>query len=143
MIADRQKWLDFISEDPDGPCDATMPFFHVNIRKASVDIRMPLLATLMVKSVDQLERTLGGDGVVFDEAGSIDEPTRLKLRLVVRKPFGAADRIGKILGTIDSLLDRVRTDSGADIRAKITSELDSPIPNEVIRHLEHTVPQIA
>ena len=146
-MIDRDKWLAAINEEPDGPCTATIPFFYVTLRKESNGIALPLLATLMVKSVDELERSLGGEGVIYDEGYSTEDPQRLKLRLVLRNSFGGIERIGKILDTIDALLDKARmeisSDSNADIRSKIASELASPIPSEVIRHLEHSVPQIA
>ncbi len=103
-------------------------------------VKLPGLAALLIRSIDQLDYDLGGDGVEFDEEATTEDATHLTLHLTFRDPDGAEERRAEILRTLADLADTARqrlvSAQDADLRAKIAAELDSPIPRDVAARLD-------
>ncbi len=144
LYGDREKWLKWVEDEPDIPVTslAVLPFFFVTLRKhPEVDGTLPELAARLVLGIDQFERKLGGGGVVYDQRGSVETDTELKLRLVVLSGgWEAFERMDKIHAMLNELAAKARTDAAdaqaADLRQRIAAALDSPIPREVAARLE-------
>jgi len=102
--------------------------------------KLPGLAALLIRSIDQLDLDLGGDGVEFDAEATTEDATHLTLHLTFRDPDGAEERRAEILRTLADLADTARqrlvSAQDADLRAKIAAELNSPIPRDVAARLD-------
>ncbi|MBY0457777.1 MAG: hypothetical protein K2V38_10600 [Gemmataceae bacterium] len=90
--------------------------------------RLPRLAAEVIRQVSRLESSFGGDGLDYDAKGSIDEPTRLVLRLVPRSAdWEATDRLEAVAKKLNVLAEQARQGEVArqdgDIRARIDREL--------------------
>ena len=102
--------------------------------------KLPALAAMLIRSIDQLDRDLGGDGVEFDETATTEDADHLTLRFTFRDPDGAEERRDQIRHTLATLAADARqvlhVSQDADLRARIAAELDSPIPRELAPYLD-------
>lgn len=145
-IQDLAEWFELGRHEPkDGRYTAPPPAVTVTVRRhpEADPTRLPFFASMIVRCVDAMERALGGQGVVFDDAGTIEEPTRLTLRMYLLSGsdgFKGYERAAQIHDTLAELVARSRTElvarQDADIRAKIAAELKAPLPAELVNMLE-------
>jgi hypothetical protein len=103
------------------------------------------MAAVLISYVQQLDRTLGGQGIEFDPAGTVQTDTKLTLRLMVMPVGDFITRIDTILKTLNELTAQAKRDlvakQDADINAQIRAELVSPFGpyvREAAQHLEPT-----
>lgn len=147
--AEKEKWArhqaeyaSFIAELDAADEDDDAVVLEVQLRKhPETDAeKLPGLAALLIRSIDQLDLDLGGDGVEFDEEATTEDATHLTLHLTFRDPDGAEERREEIERTLANLADAARqrlvSAQDADLRAKIVAELDSPIPRELAAYLD-------
>ena len=142
---DREKWLAAIANEPDGPCTATLPFFTFTLREQFEGRTgdLPALAAILIGPIDTLDRSLGGEGVIFDPSGTVEGPHRLTIRVVALSGGGAIRRFNTIQKELADLQDKARelvlVGQVADFNAKVEAELGSPVPyslREAAGHLE-------
>jgi hypothetical protein len=145
VTIDREKWLAAIANEPDGPCTATLPFFTFTLRGQLEDPprKLPAMVAVLIGYIDRLDRSLGGDGVVFDPSGTVEGPNRLTVRVVALSGGGAIRRFAAIETELTELQaqahEQVIGSQAADFNAKIEAELASPYPlglREAVKHLE-------
>lgn len=104
--------------------------------------RLPKMAAEMIREVSRLEVSYGGDGLEYDPAGSIEEPTRLVLRLVPRRmDWDATDRLAAVADQLKNGFARRPIDDEVekqdiDIRAKIDRELQPHLPPAMIENVQ-------
>ena len=150
MIAEMQKSLDetprlepYVREPlPDfDPPDAEL---HITFRRLpGSDGVLPPVAARLIDEAGRLERSFGGEGLEYDPAGSVEEPTRLVLRLVPnRVDWETPDRLGAVADELNHRLQKAREATprpNDDIRSRIDRELNPPLPPDVIRGVEVAV----
>ena len=145
VTIDRAKWLEAIAHEPDGPCTATLPFFNFTLREQpeARPGKLPAMAAVLIGHIDRLDRSLGGEGVLFDPSGTVEEPNRLTVRVVAVSGGGAIRRFNAIQKDLAGLRiqarDLVVESQHADFNAKVEAELASSHPfalREAVEHLE-------
>jgi hypothetical protein len=149
-IAEMQKSLDetpplepYVREPlPDeDPPDADL---HITFRRRpGADGALPAVAARLIDEAGRLERSFGGEGLEYDPAGSVEEPTRLVLRLVPnRVDWETPDRLGAVADELNHRLRKAREATprqNDDILSQIDRELNPPLPPDVIRGVEVAV----
>lgn len=142
---DREKWLEAVANEPDGPCTATVPFFTFTLQEQpeARPGRLPAMAAVLINYIDRLDRSLGGEGILFDPSGTLEEPNRLTVRVVAQSGGGAIRRFGAVQKSLAELRILAREQvielQDADFNAKVKAELASPHPfslREAAGHLE-------
>ncbi len=166
IVIDHDKWLQAISEEdapPVGLLTASPVVLNPTTAPVIAQARGPvetvkaLVLTFRVvpgASEDELasvtshllcrlswrEEELGGDGLEFDQNGSVFGPEGAVLRLFPVKREGAAERVARLVDELNSEGRRVtgQTSQGADggIGAKIARNLKSSLPESAMRHFE-------
>jgi len=82
------------------------PILYITLRRqpGSDERALPLIAALLTAEVSKLEQAEGGHGMVFDRDRSVEEPTRLVLRLFPKLIDGeAAARVGRVADALTRL----------------------------------------
>ena len=85
---------------------ARPPILFITLRRhpGSDDRALPLIAALLIGEVSKLEQAEGGHGMVFDRDRSVEEPTRLVLRLFPKLIDGkAAGRVSRVADALTRL----------------------------------------
>ncbi|MBA4064639.1 MAG: hypothetical protein C0501_13185 [Isosphaera sp.] len=104
--------------------------------------RLSKIAADVIREASRLEESFGGDGLEYDQAGSVEEPTKLVLRLVPnRVDWETPDRLGEVADELNCRVKKARvaaTPPPDDLRHRIDRELHPPLPPEV-RDVEVTV----
>lgn len=145
VTIDQDKWLAAIADEPDGPCTATLPFFTFTLREQpeAPPGDLATMAAVVIGYIDRMDRSLGGEGVLFDPLGTVEEPNRLTVRVVAVSGGGAIRRFGAIQKALTELRVQVREQGielqAADFNAKVQAKLASPFPlgmSEAVEHLE-------
>jgi hypothetical protein len=159
---DADKWLQAISEEdapPVGLLTASPEVFspaHAPPPSAAETVKALVLSFRVVAgaSEDELasmtahlicrlswrEKELGGEGLDFDEGGSVFGPERVVLRLFPNKREGAAARVAQLVDELNSEGRRVtnRGQQGGDvgIGAKIARNLGATLPETAMKCFE-------
>ncbi len=148
ITVDREKMLQSLLEDdfiPSGPL-AVPPSFTITLRKhpESDAEKLPAMTAVLIRYIQELDRNLGGLGVHFDPAGTVETNAQLTIRLVVVPVGDFSGRIDAISNALARLASQVRqelvTRQDADINAKIAAELGSPVTRDVREAAEHLEP---
>ena len=122
--------------------DIPVPELRITIKRhpESDAAKLPLIAARVIGEVSKLEQSFGGDGLRYDQSGSVEEPGKLVLRLVpeLLDEF-TEDRLAKVADELNELVQRVRTnlvrEQDGDIRELIDRELN-PERSEAMLDLE-------
>ena len=122
--------------------DFPVPELRITIKRhpESDVTKLPLIAARVIGEVSKLEQSLGGDGLRYDQSGSVEEPGKLVLRLVpeLLDEF-TEDRLAKVADELNELVQRVRSnlvrEQDGDIRELIDRELN-PERSEAMLDLE-------
>lgn len=147
-IRDVEKWFALAAHEPRDGRYVAWPYVTVTVRRhpEADPTRLPQFAAMIVRCVDALERQLGGEGVAFDAGGTVEEPTRLTLRMGLLSGSDSGhgfERAHRIETMLAELVSRSRTAlvaaQDADIRSKISAELEDPFPAEVVEMIEMPV----
>lgn len=101
-------------------------------------------AARLIRETSRLERSLGGLGLRYDEAGSEEEPTKLVLRLVPESPsWGDPARLEEVAAELRRLMreaqEAAKRSRTNDLRHKIERELRPTLPPGAVREVEVAV----
>ena len=147
VVIDHDKWLNAIAEEEPLPCGllAVSPYLWFSVRRhPEVDEdKLSAMVAVLISYIRDLDRSLGGTGVHFDQTGTVLTAQKLTVQLVVE---ATGDFFGRIYAITDKL-GELATDvkrhlvnrQDADINAKIVADLGSPVPppvREAAGHLE-------
>lgn len=105
---------------------------------------LPKFAARLIRETSRLERSLGGWGLRYDEAGSEEEPTKLVLRLVPELPsWGDPARLEEVAAELRRLMREAQEAANRsrpnDLRHKIERELRPTLPPCAVREVEVAV----
>lgn len=155
VTIDRDKWLQAIANEPDGPCTAVSPEYLADRRagdqvtaleltfrivSGATDDELAAHTSLLLRGLSQREAELGGDGLDLDVAGSTFGTDRVVLRVLPTKREGAAGRVARLVEELNSegkrVAERTGEDSGGGLGAKIIRNLKCPLPESAMKQLE-------
>ena len=90
--------------------------------------KLPSIAARVIGEVSKLEQSCGGDGLRYDPVGSVEEPSRLVLRLVPKlHDEYTEERLSTVVDELNRFVHRTRDQMGqasnADLREQIGREL--------------------
>lgn len=113
----------------------------IRLHPESENGELPKLAAEVIREASRLEESYGGDGLEYDEAGSVEEPGRLVLRLVPRlDDWEAADRLAAVSEELNRAARRAEEREedrfAAGIRARIERQLQPHLPPGVVERIE-------
>jgi hypothetical protein len=118
--------------------DETTPELFISIRRhPETDLRnLPASAGKLIALVSRIEKSAGGQGLVFDLAGSREEKDKLILRLVpnLADP-GAENRLARVAKTLNAMMFIARegvaaaqADDIAELSEELVDEAEVPEP---------------
>jgi hypothetical protein len=147
VVIDHDKWLKAIAEEEPLPCGllAVSPYLWFSVRRQpEVDEdKLSAMVAVLISYIRDLDRSLGGTGVHFDQSGTVLTAQKLTVQLVVEATGDFLRRIHTIYDKLGELALEVKRDmvkrQDADINAKIAADLGSPVPppvREAASHLE-------
>jgi hypothetical protein len=90
--------------------------------------KLPSIAARVIGEASKLEQSCGGEGLDYDPVGSIEEPSRLVLRLVPKlHDEYTEERLWTVVDELNRFVHRARDQMGqprnADLREQIDREL--------------------
>jgi hypothetical protein len=96
------------------------------------------VAARLIREADRLERAYGGDGLDYDEAGSVEEADHVTFRLVpIRADWEAEDRLERLADQMRRLIRRGREGAARretqDILGRVDRKLHPPLPPAIIQ----------
>lgn len=148
VVIDQDKWLQAIAEEEPLPCGllAVSPYLWFSVRRhPEVDEdKLSAMVAVLISYIRDLDRSLGGTGVHFDQTGTVLTDQKLTIQLVVNATGDFLRRIYAITDKLTELAMQAKhhlvKSQDADINAKIAAELGSLIPPPIREAAEHLEP---
>jgi hypothetical protein len=106
---------------------AAVPELILTIRRhpESERMRLAVQAALLLRKVDELDRSLGGAGMAFDPTGTVEEPTRLTLRMVAKSSDAeAAGRLQHLTAELNRLAADARRELAEQQGEDLVRQID-------------------
>ena len=143
--AARTPPLEPYVREPMPAWEESEPELRITIRRhpESDDGELPKAAAGAIRAVSRFEEDLGGDGLDYDPAGTVEEPDRVVLRLVPRRDdWEAADRLAAVADEVNRA-SREAGQPAVDLPTRIARELRSKLPPGVVAEVVFAGPEPA